>query len=751
MEQILSSFGKKGTNYGLLTMKVDIEDTSYLSKYFTLVEFNNLLSAGKNPLTFNGSPYLKEGSEIKIECIDSNGNYLYIEYPKGNVQYTDMVNFLVSIHVYDENYNGNGKLILVGTSKKGEIVRWKSNIVIDKTLQNESKVRFYYKPTMEIRPLLYPVVSTTANGQTYDFTGSFYSYAAEPPKDTLQSYINKKHIDIDYRILLNPSIPSDILPSLYPTHSFNTQMEGQTISLYPKKIQTPYSYVERDSNDTIQLNVKKIIDSKTLQVENALFAKNNGENVVINVNNGTFTASYQWIPYSANGETYQSYTPIGGETVYFRKSYAELIFRNIEPFSGFVARHKLYKKSLNYPGNYELISDSPIVSSDLLADPITSNNTYSSIGKFFNQLHINKYWKTFNKNVSLTLEHSVSPFIDSMKVYGNGAMPDGNSYVIAKLQTIGTTTDSTYYPYDPIAYNYLSGSSYTSNFISLKKDCLYELSFNILVEKEISEKSSKVEFYFTSSNSEIAMETTYNTKFGLNIATIAVAESVKLKMFKNKQKLYFTPKNDYFGTLIIVPSKCNFTISDLSIKSYGDYGFSPKSISVRIPFPVNTANEAYSFKSELFDVNSKLVYSDLQTVQTFDTNGESLFAPPSNVDPSKVEFISGSVTISQSLYLPNNKFCPSEDISDNVRLVAWHVPLNAPPEKSDGEICYTNIDKLNISNIADGTSTVGDYISIGTINSNVESVASALSVKYDGQSLGRKIVIQSNGTKITYN
>ena len=120
-----SSFGKRGLKLDLINLKVDIQDTEYLSKYFVISEFNPIFTAGKNSVAFNGSPLLKIGSEIKVECIDSAGNSLFLEQtiPK-DTRYIDQSNFVVAVHVYNETYNGNGKFILVGTSAKNEIVRW---------------------------------------------------------------------------------------------------------------------------------------------------------------------------------------------------------------------------------------------------------------------------------------------------------------------------------------------------------------------------------------------------------------------------------------------------------------------------------------------------------------------------------------------------------------------------------------------------------------------------------------------------
>jgi hypothetical protein len=45
---LLSNFGRKGVDFGLLTIRADIEDTSYLSKYFVISEFSSIFTAGKN-------------------------------------------------------------------------------------------------------------------------------------------------------------------------------------------------------------------------------------------------------------------------------------------------------------------------------------------------------------------------------------------------------------------------------------------------------------------------------------------------------------------------------------------------------------------------------------------------------------------------------------------------------------------------------------------------------------------------------
>lgn len=723
-------------------MQVDIEDTTYLSKYFVITEFNPLFTSGKNPVSFNGSNLLATGSEIQVECLDSNGNPLYIEYPQSNIQYTDVANFLISINVFNETYNGSGKLVFVGTTVKNEIVRWTANIAIDKTLQNSSKVRFYNKPSLEVRGLLYPTVNNNSAlelTKVVPFTGSFYSYPATPAKDTNKLKVNPKTTDIDYRLTLT-SPGADLSAVLFPTTSFNSQMEGQTINIIANNIQRPFSYTNTTVfNTTASFTVKKVLDSKTLQVSEPFYFQSGKDKYVTGINEGIFTSSYTWVAYNTGSDVYLTYTPPVGDPVLLKQSYAEVLYRNIKPFSGFVARHKLYRSSLVYPGGFQLIADEPLGALELLTDPITPNQTYTSTGRFYNQYHINKYWFTSSANIQPT--HSVSPFMDGMKINkasSSYSSVDGTSYLIAKVDSPTTTGSATYYPFDSASYDSLQGDSYNSNFISLKAGSLYVISLNVELEKDKDTTDANVSFYFTSSIPSINFEKDYISPFGLFLGSVSTSDITKVKRFSDKQYLYFTPSNDYYGTLVIVPYHCVPTISELSFQVYGDYGFSPDILFTRIPFTVNVANETFQFKAELYDINSTLIYSNLTAIQTFDPTGISLYT--TTADPAHTSFISGSLSISQSFYLPNIRGCPQV----GVRLMGWHYPIASPPTATDGELCFTDVSSLGIAN--------EDYVSVETTDGSTNTYAQSLSVRFTGSHApggggGRRIYVDASGTK----
>ena len=736
MEQkLLSSFGKRGVNLDLLTKKIDIEDTTYLSKYFVVAEFNPIFTAGKNSFAFNGSSLLKIDSEIQVQCIDSNGNSLYLEYPKGKTQFVDVANFVVSIHVYNENYNGSGKLILVGTTANNEIVRWMANISIDKTLQNVSKTRFNSTPILEARSLLYPVIDTTKMGVSptipITFTGSFYSYAITPLRDTIQSYINPKKTNTDYRLFYNVIDPNFVGPQTYSTKSFNSQMEGQTIVLMTDIIQEPFSYQEKRDHVSASFTIKKVIDSKTIQLSDAFFYAVGKNQVVTNINVGQFTSSYKWVTYNIQSDMYLKYPGSTNETVtYAKESYAEIVYRNIRPFTGFVARHKLYRKSLVYPGDFTLISDEPLGIREILVDPITPNKSYPYMGNFYNQYHIEKYW--FTSSRELQLSHSVTPHIDSMKIgrfSSSFESIDGTRYVIVKTDSVDTISNNyAYVPYDATQFNELQGLSYNSNFIDLKSGSLYVLSMNLSVEKDKFNTNAKVTFFFTSSTPEIIEEKYYIPPFGLKLGEININEYTDVKYFSDKQMLYFIPIKDYYGTLVIVPYQCSPTISELSLGVYGDYGFSPDTLITKVPFDVKVKGEPFQLKAELFDINSTLIYSDLNVVQTFDANGESLFE-----------------------YIP-----PETDISTTIttgkRMVGYSPSM--PATNTNGTLYYTNISDVSvIPTNNDGVVVTDDYINVTTIDGTTKHNGRSIAVHYSGSNeylSGRKIYIEFDGTKHVY-
>ena len=711
--ELLSGFGKRGIKLNLLTRSVDIEDNTFLSNYFVLQEFLPKLTAGKNSITFNGSEFLKNGSEVLVECIDSNGNSLYIESTTlTNISYRESSAYILSIHVYAETSNGPGKLILYGVLSTGETVKWIGNVQIDKTQNNTSTVRFYNKPVLEVVPILSPVlIPTNISNTSIEHKDSFYSYAVNPFKDTNE--INKRRENVDYRIY-----SKNILPNTDPTGSFNTQLMNSEIQLYVKTIQEPYSYNNTNVNFTASVDIKKVINNSTIIVDDVvLYEDKNKNKVVINVVDGEFYIKYPYIVYNTASESssYLSTNTTNGP-ILLKQSFADIIYRNLKTFSGFIARHKLYRKSLFSPGDFEIISDEPLTSYELLRDNLTINKPFDKMGEFYNQKHVDKYWIS---NGLIQLTQSSEIMIDAMYLNYTGSKIDldsVNNYVILKNNTSYINRNSNYYPYNLNEFLMSSGSSYDSNFIEFKKDVNYIISFNAILKKDthtLSESDSGLKIYFTSSVSEINNEKNLeNSQPGLLKLGSVTSYEQKSESVYDSINFLFTPTNDLFGTIILVPRKCTVLISKLSIKPYGDYGFSPDVLITRVPFPINTKNESFEIKAELFDINSNLVYSDLRTISTFDISGSSLNVfIPGFKDPNTITFLSGSLEVSMSLWVGENAYITGslqiggalklENIIESSytteRLLGWHPSNNNVVYTNINDIDYIGTEEINVS------------------------------------------------------
>ena len=424
-----------------------------------------------------------------------------------------------------------------------------------------------------------------------------------------------------------------------------------------------------------------------------------------------------------------------------QKSYMNVVYRDLDTFSGMVTRQKIYAKSNIYPGDFELISDTPLGPTELLYDPITINKNYSDIGTFYNQDQVNQYW--YASTPSLTLVQSDSPLLSAMTITATPdyTTADGNSYVMAKMSAIGVIGDSNYYPYDVTSFNDFLGTGYTSNFIFLAKEVLYLLSSNIIINKNPI-VPAKVSFYITSSLPGISHEPNFDPRYGLKIGEICVADPIASKVFSDVQKMYFTPMNDYYGTLVIVPYQCNVTLTNLSMVNYGDYGFSPGGAVVPVPFPTNVANESFTLKADLYDNNSNLVFSIPPVVQTFDPTGASLYGT-SIIATNGSGSSTSSPTDANDFTIHNNLYLPSIPVATPpMRFLAQQYPQN--------HVGYTSVSNISLipTNTNDASSV--DYINIEV---NGSTTGRSLAVRYSGSTpnvFGRRVFVDPSGNKTTY-
>jgi hypothetical protein len=600
---------KTGQILGLSSQSVNIEDKTYLSEYFNLIEFSPEFSVGKNSLVINGSDKLKIGAEILTEAFDSNGVSLFIEKAISTDQLTKKRIIVLSIYVYEQNSVGSGKIILVSTTTDNKTVRWTANINIDVNKVTDSKIRFYNQPLIEVEPILSYVVSSSVENNPKTITGNFLSNPVQPKVDfDIQKFGYRKNL-VDYRI-------TDV------TANFSSSLKNFQVQLYINKIKEYASLNEININTTASFLIKDVLNTTTLILDTP-FTYNNK---VATITSGNYKIVYNDVTYNPNLFLSSSYLQeslgLSGAKQYKKISYAKIIYKNINTFTGKPVKHKVYRKSLRTLGDFESVIDETFGDTEILKDPVTPNKAYERLGTFFSQFHINNFWFTSSNDINLKYDNET--FIDGLKISGSNL---NGTYAIVKSNTSFTNRNPSYLPYNENEQLAQSGSSFDSNFLTFYKNTDYTLSFRTSIVEKIPSIITKLKFYITSSIPSISKNLNYDSNRGALIGEFVYSGSTVGKYFDQKQNFDFKFPEDLYGTLVIYPENVNqIIVSDISIKVSELYGFTGNSYYVKVPFPVNVANEVFEIKSELYDVNSNLSYTNLRTVQVFDPSGSS--APP---------------------------------------------------------------------------------------------------------------------------
>jgi hypothetical protein len=161
-----------------------VTDNEPLSKYFKLTELPDTFTGGKNAFLIQGSEYLVADSLIKIELKDAKGDVIYHEPGEGIIsasvngeqiitEYYEGVSKLVSVYIYPDtaygpctltilgelsSYDNNGTDIPIPANWEGSYnVKWQKQINVVPSLANNTKIRFYKRPTVKINEILSPI------------------------------------------------------------------------------------------------------------------------------------------------------------------------------------------------------------------------------------------------------------------------------------------------------------------------------------------------------------------------------------------------------------------------------------------------------------------------------------------------------------------------------------------------------------------------------------------------------------------
>ena len=570
---------------------------------------------------------------------------------------------------------------------------------------------------MEVDSAEVPVLSSNISlglVSNIQFQGTVQGLAVNPPKDTNLSSINKRNTDIDYRLtLISPVVTNNTTEQ----NSFNSQMVGATVTLNIHNIQSPLSQTLIPISATASYIVTNVLNNNTLQISDPYYYKDEyGNNDVTNIANADFSIQYPFVNYNNATSSYQT-SIIGGVPYTVQQSFADVTYRNIRTFSGYVARHKMYRKSLLSNSDFSVIADEPVVVNEILSDDLTQNKFYNLLGKFYNDQHIARYWFTSSNNISLI--HSPSYAVNSVFMSSPSYTSlSGSDYFMVKNDSVLTNRNAVYVPFDMNQFFAESGSSYDSNFMALKANVQYIVEVSAVIIKDPQEVNAGLSFYLTSSVPAAQQEPTYTQKFGVKVANITADTIGSSTVNFNDLVGFFTPQNDLYGTLVVVPSLCQAYIKNISFRVYGDDGFSPDAFSTRIPWSIAVANECFDIKSELFDVNNNLIYSDLETFHSFDPSGSTLVPYIPGGGGYQDLHVSGTLFVSQSIIVQQGSvFVPNMVARPGVPAISQSRMLSV---RADGAIVFDPIVDV---------SSNSEYLYVTLGNPSNRTDASSISTK----------------------
>lgn len=368
----------------LSAISVFLVDENPNSDYFRISEFKEEFTGGKNGFLIEGSEFLKETTEVKIEILDVEGNTVYYEPGDGTPEYYEGISKVISVLIYEDTPIGIAKITILGELKRyvddGGVVRevpeewkglynvkWERTFKINKNLTNEDKVRFYRRPEVSITEIARPIF--TANPESITQTGN---------------------------VLGTPLTPSP----------------GTDITTFPR----PSQYLLTTLDDTrwtgSVVNSTITVDGQTLtplevvsETELVVSTPYVEDNIVTSFGNKSYSTTFNYI---RNEEGLG--TALSG-------SFGKFVITNLETFVGDVHRIKVFRTSQADLTDFQFVQEIVLESTEILIDYEQSQRDEESYG-LFTPFILDEYWEL--SSVNITKEFNQSFLFNSVKLDSTG-------------------------------------------------------------------------------------------------------------------------------------------------------------------------------------------------------------------------------------------------------------------------------------------------------------------------------------------
>jgi hypothetical protein len=544
-----------------------VTDTNPNSDYFRITEFKETFTGGKNGFLIEGSQYLKESTEIKIEILDVDGNPIYFEPGNGIPEYYEGLSKIVAVYIYEDTPIGNAKITVLGELKTyidadGVTqpipdewagiynLKWEREFKINRLLSNEDNVRFYVRPEVSITEIVKPIFSNVV-----------------APK-TQSGIIN----GISQAPIAGLSLANYTSPTSYLLETVgNSFWTGSIVGTYLETnllVQDPSDPNGSVAQPTIPYRplVTELINSRRILVQPPY--TENG--VVANIQSEPYTAVFNYTEGIDNLKT-----ALTG-------SFAKITLSDLTTFVGDCARVKIFRKSTADLSDFQFVQEIQLESNEILVDLESQIKNQENYG-LFDSRNYKEYW-----------------------------VSSSNDLVTSFNQT---------FLFDSIKLNSTNGTQkfFTTKSFNINEGIEYTLDFNVRKEA-VGAPTDYIEAYLSGSKQLIIN--------GFPIATIPVKQSITTLKTQNallqKQninenikaekidnaKLYFDVKGN------------DWHISDISLKASQETAFSPDEITFIQSVPRSLPAETFVYRFEFYDINNNYIPVLVEETKTF--NGGNL-------------------------------------------------------------------------------------------------------------------------------
>lgn len=617
-----------------------IQDTDPNSKYFKITELPDVFTGGKNAFLIQGSEFLVPDTIIKVEIKDSQGNIIYHEPGEGVPEYYEGTSKVMAVYIYPDTAFGPCTITILGEVSEYEDtngvkkpiplqykdtynVRWQKQINVNPFLQNNTKIRFYRRPAVQITEILKPVFTIA---ETYiQQAGNTELFGNQFVDDLLLDRRGGFFLPDDFQYKAN-----------LLTDTFKSNMLGTTMSFSSYPDYKP-QIIELVSSTEAVLS-EPLIENGEIQ---------------------TVISTPYVITYLSGSDRTQSE---------FTSSYAQIKLTQLETFAGDVKRVKVFRRSKGSISDYELVQDILLESTELLITLEGTSRAVQHTGIFDSEI-LSRFWNT---NGTLTATLSNARLVNGVKLNGAGkfnysASLDLSARTVYELQFDAFYSSSTISNLDI----YISGSSST-NSSSIDETLIGTLTGiiptkkfeNQIVQFSIPVNEPTASLYFSASQgewhlSDLSLVVSQETAFSPDSVTFltSIPTSVPNEIFEFKFEFYDV--NNNFVPVTILEEKQfsggTNTIIVLTQLASSSLELSGSIYSASIDL-TNTINSVSTSISGTVTINSASAFSTIANVSS-SLSGSiiSLSGSVSGSITSLSSSVSGSITtlsgsVSGSIY-----------------------------------------------------------------------------------------------------